>query len=104
VRNKPIEPPKKPEKAPFFLPSVPTLSGEILFEPPASLEADGSNADDTSHKTMADLSSHFSRLLQSCEELKNCKYLWLSKTPNKYSGSLSIDETVRSCNLHHGNL
>nr|CAB3468533.1 unnamed protein product [Digitaria exilis] len=35
VRNKPIEPPKKPEKAPFFLPSVPSLSGEILFEPPA---------------------------------------------------------------------
>ncbi|TVU08304.1 hypothetical protein EJB05_41704 [Eragrostis curvula] len=31
VRNKPIEPPKKPEKAPFFLPSVPSLSGEILF-------------------------------------------------------------------------
>uniref|UniRef100_A0A2N9G265 WDR36/Utp21 C-terminal domain-containing protein n=1 Tax=Fagus sylvatica TaxID=28930 RepID=A0A2N9G265_FAGSY len=33
VRNKPIEPPKKPEKAPFFLPSVPSLSGEILFKP-----------------------------------------------------------------------
>ncbi|KAA3471620.1 WD repeat-containing protein 36 isoform X3 [Gossypium australe] len=33
VRNKPIEPPKKPEKAPFFLPSVPSLSGEILFTP-----------------------------------------------------------------------
>ncbi|XP_027193066.1 uncharacterized protein [Cicer arietinum] len=32
VRNKPIEPPKKPEKAPFFLPSVPLLSEEILFE------------------------------------------------------------------------
>ncbi|KAH9805540.1 WD REPEATS REGION domain-containing protein [Citrus sinensis] len=33
ARNKPIEPPKKPEKAPFFLPSVPSLSGEILFKP-----------------------------------------------------------------------
>ncbi|XP_027106936.1 U3 small nucleolar RNA-associated protein 21 homolog isoform X2 [Coffea arabica] len=26
ARNKPIEPPKKPEKAPFFLPSIPSLS------------------------------------------------------------------------------
>ena len=33
VRNKPIEPPKKAEKAPFFLPSVPTLYGQIVFEP-----------------------------------------------------------------------
>ncbi|KAM6570579.1 hypothetical protein CsatB_018564 [Cannabis sativa] len=33
VRNKPIEPPKKPEKAPFFMPSIPSLSGEILFKP-----------------------------------------------------------------------
>ncbi|KAL5974223.1 hypothetical protein ACLOJK_030886 [Asimina triloba] len=33
VRNKPLEPPKKPEKAPFFLPSVPTPTGEILFKP-----------------------------------------------------------------------
>ncbi|GJM97875.1 hypothetical protein PR202_ga14835 [Eleusine coracana subsp. coracana] len=72
VRNKPIEPPKKPEKAPFFLPSVPSLSGEILFEPPAnSKETDSSTADNTNHKNMADLSSHFSRLLQSCGETKN---------------------------------
>ncbi|THG00750.1 hypothetical protein TEA_025575 [Camellia sinensis var. sinensis] len=33
ARNKPIEPPKKPEQAPFFLPSIPSLSGEILFKP-----------------------------------------------------------------------
>ncbi|GJN38938.1 hypothetical protein PR202_gb28020 [Eleusine coracana subsp. coracana] len=72
VRNKPIEPPKKPEKAPFFLPSVPSLSGEILFEPPAnSKETDSSTAENTNDKKMADLSSHFSRLLQSCGETKN---------------------------------
>ena len=31
MRNKPIEPPKKPEKAPFFLPTLPSLSGEVTF-------------------------------------------------------------------------
>nr|ATG70826.1 WD-40 repeat family protein [Callitropsis vietnamensis] len=31
MRNKPIEPPKKPEKAPFFLQSLSTLSGERIF-------------------------------------------------------------------------
>ncbi|XP_057980808.1 uncharacterized protein LOC131166355 [Malania oleifera] len=45
VRNKPIEPPKKPEKTPFFLPSVPSLSGEILFKPSESAkDQEGANA------------------------------------------------------------
>ncbi|GAQ79609.1 WD repeat-containing protein [Klebsormidium nitens] len=30
-RNKPIEPPKKPEKAPFFLPTLPSVSGVPQF-------------------------------------------------------------------------
>ncbi|XP_054800257.1 uncharacterized protein LOC129304574 [Prosopis cineraria] len=46
ARNKPIEPPKKPEKAPFFLPTVPSISGEILFEPSKLLERE---KDKTSH-------------------------------------------------------
>ncbi|VAI93279.1 unnamed protein product [Triticum turgidum subsp. durum] len=71
VRNKPIEPPKKPEQAPFFLPTVPSLSGEILFEPPSSKETDGNTTEDIGHKKMADLSSYFSRLLQSCGELES---------------------------------
>lgn len=71
VRNKPIEPPKKPEKAPFFLPSVPSLSGEILFEPPASSkDTDISTTKNTNHK-MSELSSHFSQQLQFCGETKN---------------------------------
>jgi U3 small nucleolar RNA-associated protein 21 len=32
-RNKPIEAPKKGDKVPFFLPSIPSLSGDILFKP-----------------------------------------------------------------------
>ncbi|PUZ59787.1 hypothetical protein GQ55_4G070600 [Panicum hallii var. hallii] len=72
VRNKPIEPPKKPEKAPFFLPSVPSLTGEILFEPPASSkETDSSTTENTKHKKMAELSSQLGHILQSCGETKN---------------------------------
>lgn len=33
ARSKPIQPPKKPEAAPFFLPTVPTLSGQPAFNP-----------------------------------------------------------------------
>lgn len=31
ARSKPIQPPKKPEAAPFFLPTVPGLSGQPTF-------------------------------------------------------------------------
>lgn len=74
VRNKPIEPPKKPEKAPFFLPSVPLLSGEILFEPgKVSLEEkDGIDNEKQMNKTKLDTpSSRFLYLLQSTKESDN---------------------------------
>ncbi|XP_019447943.1 PREDICTED: WD repeat-containing protein 36 [Lupinus angustifolius] len=74
VRNKPIEPPKKPEKAPFFLPSVPSLSGEILFEP-GKLSADEKNEtgdEKQVKKARVDLpSSRFLHLLQSSKETNN---------------------------------
>lgn len=53
------------------MPTVPSLSGEILFEPAANSKETDSSTEDTSHKKMADLSSHFSRLLQSCGDTKN---------------------------------
>lgn len=31
-RNKPIEPPKKPAQAPFFLPTVPGLARDPVFD------------------------------------------------------------------------
>lgn len=31
-RSRPIEPPKKPEAAPFFLPTVPGLEGNPVFD------------------------------------------------------------------------
>lgn len=76
-RNKPIEPPKKPEKAPFFLPTVPSISGEILFESSKLLEKE---KDETSHE--ADIfkrvdmpPSRFLYLLYSSAEGGNCKNL-----------------------------
>ncbi|XP_047321422.1 U3 small nucleolar RNA-associated protein 21 homolog [Impatiens glandulifera] len=53
ARNKPIEPPKKPEKAPFFLPSIPSLSGEIQFKPssdPAAAASDTATATDSENQ------------------------------------------------------
>jgi U3 small nucleolar RNA-associated protein 21 len=44
ARNKPIEQPKKPESAPFFLPTVPGLSGNPTFD--AAAAATSASAED----------------------------------------------------------
>lgn len=72
VRNKPVEPPKQPEKAPFFLPSLPTLSGQILFEPDSEATAEKDKEKMKNQKAVV-LSSQFILLLNSCVETKNCK-------------------------------
>lgn len=74
ARNKPIEPPKKPEKAPFFLPSIPSLSGDIVFKPTESAEGDkDSQADETENtRTKADIpTSEFLQFLQRSAEENN---------------------------------
>ncbi|KAJ6857716.1 LOW QUALITY PROTEIN: U3 small nucleolar RNA-associated protein 21 [Populus alba x Populus x berolinensis] len=73
VRNKPIEPPKKPEKTPFFLPSIPSLSGEILFKPSEPVDGDDSKPDETeSDRRKLDIPpTQFLKLLQSSSEMKN---------------------------------
>lgn len=38
ARSKPIQPPTKPANAPFFLPTVPGLHSEPLFDPSAVTE------------------------------------------------------------------
>ncbi|KAG6500352.1 WD repeat-containing protein 36-like [Zingiber officinale] len=70
VRNKPVEPPKQPEKAPFFLPSVPTLSGQILFEADSETTAVKDKEKMKNQKAVV-LSSQFILLLNSCVETKN---------------------------------
>ncbi|KAJ0049625.1 hypothetical protein Pint_16795 [Pistacia integerrima] len=72
ARNKPIEPPKKPEKAPFFLPSIPSLSGEISFKPSESTKDEDTENDKEESKRKSDLPpSQFLQLLQSSAEMKN---------------------------------
>ncbi|KAL2230430.1 UNVERIFIED_CONTAM: WD repeat-containing protein 36 [Sesamum indicum] len=74
ARNKPIEPPKKPEKAPFFLPSIPSLTGEILFKPrePAEDEKDSQAGEEQKTRQKADFpASHFLQFLQSSAKDKN---------------------------------
>ena len=75
VRNKPVEPPKKPEKAPFFLPSIPSLSGDILFKPNESTndEAKKDQVESLGGKSDTSL-SQFLQVLHSSAEMKNCKY------------------------------
>lgn len=74
ARNKPVEPPKKPEKAPFFLPSIPSLSGEILFKPNGEATEEKDMEKKMIGKKKLDLSSQFILLLHSCMETKNCKF------------------------------
>ena len=40
ARSKPVQPPKKPANAPFFLPTVAGLHSEPLFDPSAAGEAE----------------------------------------------------------------
>ncbi|KAL6194597.1 hypothetical protein ACLB2K_035679 [Fragaria x ananassa] len=70
-RNKPIEPPKKPEKAPFFLPSVPSLSGEIMFKPTGSTNEEAKGGEESSRIKGALAPSVFLQVLQSSAEMKN---------------------------------
>ncbi|GLU10485.1 hypothetical protein SLE2022_272840 [Rubroshorea leprosula] len=74
VRNKPIEPPKQPEKAPFFLPTVPSLSGEIIFKPSESADEENGGESDEMAKSQTKLDmppSQFVQLLQSSAKMKN---------------------------------
>ncbi|KAK6143173.1 hypothetical protein DH2020_023521 [Rehmannia glutinosa] len=64
ARNKPIEPPKKPEKAPFFLPSIPSLSGDILFKPRESTEEEKHSQAGETKKTNAKADIPVSQFLQ----------------------------------------
>ncbi|GBG70074.1 hypothetical protein CBR_g5707 [Chara braunii] len=41
LRNKPAAPSKKPERAPFFLPTLPSLAGDPVFALPSSTENKG---------------------------------------------------------------
>jgi hypothetical protein len=57
------------------LPSVPSLSGEILFKHSKTADEKDAKGDEVENKRESDmLSSQFLQLLQSSIEMKNCKY------------------------------
>ncbi|KAG8633655.1 WD repeat-containing protein 36 isoform X2 [Manihot esculenta] len=74
VRNKPVEPPKKPVNAPFFLPSLPSLSGEVLFKPsePMNEEKETKTDEVQNNDRKLDRTTYqFLQLLQSSAKMKN---------------------------------
>eukprot|EP01018_Ginkgo_biloba_P020289 Gb_24979 [translate_table: standard] len=79
MRNKPVAPPKKPEKAPFFLPSLPSFSGKMIFVP-STMNDDGEQEkiekneavpESQSKKGEEGSISQFMQLLQSCTDIKD---------------------------------
>ncbi|KAL8199981.1 hypothetical protein R6Q57_013549 [Mikania cordata] len=70
ARNKPIDPPKKPEKSPFFLPSIPSLSGEIVFKASKPADEEKLTQDDRFTRSTDLPSSPFVQFLQSSVEMK----------------------------------
>ncbi|KAL8172434.1 hypothetical protein V2J09_024238 [Rumex salicifolius] len=95
VRNKPVEPPKKPEKAPFFLPSIPSFSGDIVFKSKDEAEdKSGESVLDTSKildKSSIE-SSEFERILKSSAELNN--YYIKGLSPSSLDMELRILQIV----------
>ncbi|XP_010541959.1 PREDICTED: U3 small nucleolar RNA-associated protein 21 homolog [Tarenaya hassleriana] len=71
ARNKPLEPPKKPEKTPFFLPSIPSVSGEIVFKTDESADGEKQEKNNEGIKKIDALTSRFSDLLQSSSGTKS---------------------------------
>jgi hypothetical protein len=81
IRNKPISAPKKPERAPFFLPSLPSLSGKPEFVVANGKEA-GNIGNGTDNNVMShirrsgrdDFQTFFMHLLYECNENGDCAY------------------------------
>ena len=79
LRNKPIEPPKQPKQAPFFLPTLPGI--EPKFIPAAEDEEIPSSESGGSRiLNLGKLQplSEFQKCLEQCVSTKHCKSLSLS--------------------------
>lgn len=95
VRNKPIAPPKKPEKAPFFLPTLPTLSGEHHFIAP--VEEESKKELGIKKVERVDFQTTFLELLHSCAESKEYASLvdhLKAVTPSEVDAALRMMQIV----------
>lgn len=105
-RNKPILPPKKPEKSPFFLPTVPSLSADLVFAPTTPSKVGEGEGEDAgigkstdffsatrlSRNSMKDFRSEFAQRLHEGAEMKD--YSGLVEILRKMSPS-AIDLELR---------
>lgn len=77
LRNKPKEAPKLPEKAPFFLPTLPGAKAQFNLEP---MDVDKDKQDEQTKTKQLSLNqlnteTEYSKLLRSGHEFSNCKLL-----------------------------
>ncbi|CAK9880713.1 unnamed protein product [Sphagnum jensenii] len=104
IRNKPISAPKKPERAPFFLPSLPSLSGKPEFVVANGKEA-GNIGNGTDNNVMShirrsgrdDFQTFFMHLLYECNENGDYSSLVVhikSMSPSEVDAEFRVMEIV----------
>ncbi|XP_024544156.1 WD repeat-containing protein 36 [Selaginella moellendorffii] len=90
ARNKPIAAPKKPERAPFFLPTLPSLSGVPAFASPDQDSQKTKSVRLQSLSTGADTPSQFIQLVHDFARSGECLEL-LEHMKNLTSSSLDAE-------------
>eukprot|EP00850_Spirogloea_muscicola_P011774 SM000074S21684 [mRNA] locus=s74:433316:440174:+ [translate_table: standard] len=96
LRNKPVAPPKKPEHAPFFLPTLPTTSGIPEFVPKKDESSGQSTSRIRQRSSLEIVESDFLRLLHEGKE--SGSYKGLMKLLEGMSPS-AIDLELRSLEI-----
>ena len=97
-RNKPLEPPKQPKQAPFFLPTLPGLQPKFV---PAAEDEDIPLTESGGSKILnlgkLEPLSEFQKCLEQCASTKQCRSLSLSLSLSlsfSFSFSLSLSPPV----------
>ena len=75
LRNKPIEPPKQPKQAPFFLPTLPGIEPKFI---PAAEDEEIPSAAESGGSRILNLGkfqplTEFQKCLEQCASIKKCK-------------------------------
>ena len=82
LRNKPVEPPKQPKQAPFFLPTLPGLEPKFI---PAANDEDIPSTESGGSRivNLGKLQplSEFQKCLEECASTKKCESLFLLSLP-----------------------
>ena len=82
ARSKPVQPPKKPANAPFFLPTIAGLHSEPLFDPSAAVEAEIEESEKPSSNSRINKSAGERHLVPACisHHFQKCNDMWLQLT------------------------